>query len=50
MPNVMAFSKLPRLFTASQHFVEQLLGLLDLGLPIELVLKSRAQLIIGLLS
>lgn len=50
LPGVMVFSKLPCLSAAFKHLIEQLLGLLGPGLPIELVLKSRAQLIIGLLS
>ena len=50
LPRVMVFGKLPCLSTAFKHLIEQLLGLLGAGLPVELVLESRAQLIIALLS
>lgn len=42
--------KLSGLATALEHLIEELLSLFGPGLPIELVLKSCAQLIIGLLS
>ena len=46
----MVCSRLFGLMTALEHFIEELLGLPGPGLPVELILESCAQLLIGLLS
>ena len=46
----MMFRKLSGLATALKHLIEELLRLFGPGLPVELVLKSCTQLVIGLLS